>query len=194
MKTLLKSITAIALLFFTTTGIASEPKMNLVLENDSKSLVFEIDSNEKESKILLTDDKSNTLFFENIVNGSYVKKFNFKNLEFGTYYFSVENQSKSVIYTLNVNGKGVKIAKTEENTLQPIFRKDGKKVYVNLLNHDKDKVNIAIFDSTGGLYFTESSKGELVFGKTLNFEKAFKGTYTIMVNDGEKVYYQDIII
>ena len=194
MKNLLKSIAAITLLFFTTTGIASEPKMNLVLENDSKSLVFEIDSNDKETKILLTDDNSKILFSENIVNVSYVKKFSFKNLELGTYYFTVKNQSKSVIYTLHANGKGVKIAKTEENTFQPIFRKDGNKVHVNLLNLDKDKVDITIFDNSGSLFFTESSKGELVFGKTLNFQNAFKGTYTIKVNDGEKVYYQNIVI
>ena len=94
MKNLLKSIAAITLLFFTTTGIASEPKMNLVLENDSKSLVFEIDSNDKETKILLTDDNSKILFSENIVNVSYVKKFSFKNLELGTYLFYSEESIK----------------------------------------------------------------------------------------------------
>ncbi len=194
MKNLLKSTVAIALLLSTATAMAVEPIMNLVIENDSKSLVFEIDSNDRESKIILTDDKSNTLYAENIVNMSYAKKFNFKNLEFGTYHFTAENRSKYIRYTLYVNSKGVKITKTEENTIQPIFRKDGKKVYVNLLNADKDKVNIEILDNRGGVFFKESSKGELVYGKTLNFEKALKGTYTIMVTDGEKAYYQNIVI
>ena len=195
MKNLLKSTTAIALLFFATTGIASEPKMNLELENDSRSFVFEMNSNDKESKIILTDNKSNTIYSENIVNASYVKKFNLKNIEFGTYHFTVENQSKSVIYTLNVHSKGVKIIKTEENTIQPpIFRKVGEKVYVNLLNVDQDKVDIEILDNRGSVFFKESSNGESVVGKTFNFEKARKGTYTINVNDDEKAYYQSIVI
>ena len=62
------------------------------------------------------------------------------------------------------------------------------------MNADKDKVNIEILDNRGGIFFRESSKGELVYGKTLNFEKALKGTYTIMVTDGEKAYYQNIVI
>ena len=195
MKNLLKSTAAIALLFFATTGIASEPKMNLELENDSRSFVFEMNSNDKESKIILTDNKSNTIYSENIVNASYVKKFNLKNIEFGTYHFTVENQSKSVIYTLNVHSKGVKIIKTEENTIQPpIFRKVGEKVYVNLLNVDQDKVDIEILDNHGSVFFKGSSKDESVVGKTFNFEKARKGTYTINVNDDEKAYYQSIVI
>jgi len=170
MKNLLKSTAALALLIFTTTAVAGEPKMNLELENNSKSIVFEMDSNNKESKLMLTDSNSNTIYSENIVNKSYVKKFNLKDLEFGIYQFTVENQSNSVIYTLNINSKGVKITKTEENTIQPpIFRKVGKKVYVNLLNVDQDKVDIEILDNLGRIFFKESSKGESVIGKTFNF-------------------------
>ncbi len=194
MKNLLKSTAALALLIFTTTAVASEPKMNLELENNSKSIVFEMDSNNKESKIMLTDSKSNTIYSENIVNKSYVKKFNLKDLEFGIYQFTAENQSNSVIYTINVHSKGVKITNKKENTIQPIFRKVGKKVYVNLLNVDQDKIDIEILDDRGAIFFEESSKGKLVFGKTFNFSKAMKGTYTIIVNDGEKDYYQTIVI
>jgi hypothetical protein len=63
-----------------------------------------------------------------------------------------------------------------------------KKVYVNLLNIDQNKVDIELLNQDGSVFFKEARKGESVDGKTFNFEKAKKGTYTINVNVGEKTY------
>ena len=44
MKNILRSIAVLALLLIITRGLANEPKLNLELEKDSKSLVFEMNS------------------------------------------------------------------------------------------------------------------------------------------------------
>lgn len=190
MKNILRSTAVLALLLITTRGLANEPKLNLELEKDSKSLVFEMNSNDGESKIILTNNESKTIYSEKIIDESCVKKFNLKNLEFGTYHFTIENESKSVIYTLNGQIAGINITKIEENLIQvSIFRKVEKNVYVNLLNIDQNKVDIELLNQDGRVFFKEARKGESVDGKTFNFEKAKKGTYTINVNVGEKTYY-----
>jgi|TARA_B110000046_G_C12902581_1_gene359262 hypothetical protein len=45
MKNILRSIAVLALLLIITRRLANEPKLNLELEKDSKSLVFEMNSN-----------------------------------------------------------------------------------------------------------------------------------------------------
>ncbi len=117
MKKILKSTAALALLFATTTGMATEPKISLAHGNNAKSFVVELDSQAQDSKIKLTDDNARTIYSENIRSTDYVKKFNLKNLEIGkigTYYFSVENALSSVVYTLTVNDKNVSIAVTNQ--------------------------------------------------------------------------------
>jgi hypothetical protein len=194
MKKFLKSTAALALLFATTTGMATEPKISLAHGNDAKSLVVKLDSQAQDSKIKLIDDNARTIYSENIRSKDYVKKFNFKNLEIGTYYFSVENALSSVVYALTINDKNLSIAIKNESTNKPVFRKTGNKVYVNLFNADQQKVDITIIDSEERVVFKESAKDELIIGKIFNFKKALKGTYTIRVNDGEDTYYQNITI
>ncbi len=193
MKKFLKSTVAIALFFATATGMANEPKIILTSENDSKTLVLEMDS-QQVSKIIMMDENARTIYSENIQSTDYIKKFNFKDLAVGTYYFTVENALSSVVYTLDVNSKDVKIANTTKNITKPIFRKVGDKVYVNLFNADQRKVDIEILDNQRNVVFKESTRGELIVGKAFNFEKAVKGSYTIRVNDGEETYYQNIKI
>ncbi|SKB53638.1 hypothetical protein [Maribacter arcticus] len=194
MKKFLKSTAALALLFATTTGMATEPKISLAHGNDAKSFIVKLDSQAQDSKIKLIDDNEQTIYSENILDANYTKKFNFKNLAIGTYYFSVENALSSVVYTLTINDKNVSIANTNESTNKPIFRKTDNKVFVNLFNADQQKVDITIIDSEEMVVFKESAKDELIIGKIFNFKKALKGTYTIRVNDGEDTYYQNITI
>src|SRR5690606_11294912 len=113
-------ITAVgAAMFFTMTSMANEidPKINLASGSDPKSVVLEMDSRSDKSVIELKDAKENIIYYEQILKGDYFRKFNLKDLQVGTYYFTVENASESVIYTLNVmNNKVAIVNKTEKST------------------------------------------------------------------------------
>lgn len=178
----------------TTNSMANEPKMSLATGEDSKSIVLEMDSQAKESKIKITDGNDLIIYFENIGNAKFTKKFNFKNLAVGNYYFIIENTLSSTTYTLSVDNYDVKIKSKLVNTTKPIFRTVDDKVYVNLFNTDQQKVDIEIVNSQGSIVFKESTKGELTIGKAFNFKKAQKGRYTIIIKDGEKIYYKNIVI
>lgn len=194
MKKFLKSTAALTLLFATTTGMANDPKISLAQGIDVKSLILELDSQVRASDIKMINEDAQTIYAEHIDDANYTKKFNLKDLAVGTYYFSIENALTSVVYTLNVERKAVKISHKKENATKPVFRKIGKKVSINLFNADQQKVDIEIVDNRNNIVFKESTLGELIIGKAFNFEKAIKGAYTISVNDGEETYYQKIII
>ncbi len=192
MKTVLKFTAIIALMFVTMTSRANEPELTLVADKDAKILVFELEFGTEASIVKLTDGHSNIIYQERISNESYAKRFNLKDLELGTYYFSVENSLKNVVYTLNVERTGVKIVKKEDNTTKPVFRKVGDKVYVNLLNQDLNKVDIKVVNGNNMAIYNESFNDSLTVGKVFSFEKANADNYIIVVNDGNDSYYENI--
>ena len=77
---------------------------------------------------------------------------------------------------------------------KPVFRKKDGRVFLNFLNSDLSPVDIKVRDSMDRLLFTETMNGTLNIQKSFNFTKAFKGSYTIIVKDGRKVYMEEIEI
>jgi hypothetical protein len=194
MKKFLKSITVMTLMFITMTSMANNPKISLTSGIDSKSLIFEMDVLSMESKIRMTDQNAQTIYSENILNTNYSKKFNLKDLEIGTYNFIIENPISSLVYTIVIDSNEIKIKNKVEYTAKPIFRITGNKISINLFNGNQQKVDIEILNSSSDIVFQESTKGELLVGKVINFDKAIKGNYTIIIKNGKETYYQNITI
>ncbi len=51
MKTIMKFTAIVAFMLITVVSMAKEPKLSIVSENDIKSLVFELDSQSKETTV-----------------------------------------------------------------------------------------------------------------------------------------------
>ncbi len=193
MKTIFKFTAVAALMFATTVSRAHEPKMKLVNGNDIKGLIFELDSQSRETAIKLKDAEDHVIFSENISTGVYAKKFDLKKLKDGMYYFSTENTLKSVIYTISIDKAAIHILGKKERS-KPVFRKDKNMVYLNLLNLDRGNVAIKVFDSSNRVLFKEVIEGKVSVEKAFNFKKAFSDSYTVVVKDNENTYYETIKI
>ncbi len=72
--------------------------------------------------------------------------------------------------------------------LDPVFKKKGQIIFLNLLNLDQEKVTIKVYDSEGRVVFKEVIEGDLVVEKAFNFENAFEDDYTIVVIDNNKSF------
>jgi hypothetical protein len=142
----------------------------------------------------MRDLDQNIIFYDNVTDTDYAKKFNLKNLESGTYFLEVENTSQFVTYTLALESKEVKIINKEERFTPVVFGKEGNKVHLNLENSDLSKVEIKIMNENNAKFFGESLASQKNIDKTFNFEKAVKGVYTISVKDGKKVYLQNVSV
>jgi len=192
MKKVIRTIAAVAMLIATTTTMANDLK--LAADGSSKSLVFEWDAQLVDTSIKIEDINGDIIYSDNISNvDAYVKKFDLTPLPQGAYFLRVENSMKEVVYSINVTKNDVSIVSEEEN-LKPIYRKDDGKVYMSLLNLDKDDVKITVFDSEGRVLFTESFEEESIIEKTFNFENALEDNYTLVVNDGESIYYESVSV
>jgi len=93
---------------------------------------------------------------------------------------------------------GKKALEVEKNLisveLDPVFKKKGQKLFVNLLNLDQEKVSIKVYDSEGRIIFKEVIEGDLIIEKAFNFEKAFEDNYTVVIVDNNKTFKEVVEI
>jgi len=93
---------------------------------------------------------------------------------------------------------GKKALEVEKNLisveLDPVFKKKGQKLFVNLLNLDLEKVSIKVYDSEGRIVFKEVIEGDLIIEKAFNFEKAFEDNYTVVIVDNNKTFKEVVKI
>lgn len=194
MKKIFKCTAVLALLFTTATAFANEPKISVTPQEDSKSIIVRVDASASESHIKLIDNDYRTLYAEQLSDADYVKKFNLKDLEKGTYYLEVENGKKSVQYAIEVKENIISVGKIQENSAKPVFRKVGNKIYLNLLNVDLNTVRVKVFNGGNQEVEDQIFNGYLIVDKVYNFEKALKDTYSVVVQDGKKVYRLSIAV
>jgi len=193
MKTNLKFTAMLALMFTIVVGLAKEPKLSLMTEGQSKSLIVELDSQHEKTILKIIDENQNIIFSEKISVDSYTKKFDLDKLENGSYLFELDDSLRTLIYTISVENEEVKILKRIENT-KPVFRKKGAMLFINLLNLDGKDVKIKVFDSENRTLYKEVIENEIIVTKAFNFKTAYEGRYTVVVKDGENTYYEDIVV
>ncbi|CAM4253610.1 hypothetical protein ACU8V7_18440 [Zobellia nedashkovskayae] len=193
MRKVVRTAAMIALLFTTTVGMANEPKLSVVPNENVKSFVYELDAQSGRTTIKFMDAEQNVIFFETVEKGGYAKKFDLSNLKDGLYFFKSEDDLSSVAYTIKVNGSDVEVIDRKENS-KPVFRVKEKMVYLNLLNLNSEDVDIKVYDSSNRLVFSEKREGEMVIEKAFDFTKAYDGEYTVVVRDSKETYYKAVTV
>jgi len=193
MKTSMKFIAAVAFTLTTVVGMAKEPKLNLIVNNETRSLVFVMETQSEETKIKFLDDQNNLLYSENVSDGMYSKRFDLKKLENGNYFFAMENALKSITYTISVKDEVSSITESNE-ILKPFFRKSDYMIYLNFLNLNKDNVEIKVYDSNLGVVYDQDLTNEISIEKAFNFESAKADDYTVVVKNSNGTYYENIVV
>lgn len=193
MKTIMKFTAIVAFMLTTVVAMAKEPKLSIVSENDIKSLVFELDSQSKETTVQFIDAHDHVIYSESISDKVFIKKFNLKMLEDGVYYISADDAMKSIVYKISLKGDDINIVERKENA-KPVFRTLGDKVFLNLLNLEKKDVEIKVYDSQNRVVYKETLRDQILVEKAFNFEKAYNDNYTLVIKDGSDIYYENIAI
>ncbi|WP_297796562.1 hypothetical protein [uncultured Eudoraea sp.] len=193
MKTNLKFTAMIALMFTAAVGLAKEPKLSLMTEGESNSLIVELDSQHEKTVLKIIDDNQNIIFSEKISEASYAKKFELNELEDGSYFIELDDSLRTLTYPIKVENSEVRILKRKEHT-KPVFKLKGAKLFINLLNLDGKDVKIKVLDSYNRTLFKEVIENKSVVTKVFNFEKAGKDRYTVAVKDANNTYYEEVVV
>jgi hypothetical protein len=192
MKKVIRTIAAVAIMSATASGFANEPKLET--NGVTKTLVFEWDTQLKETSLKFIDQDGYIVYSDYMVDvETYAKKFNLASLATGDYFLRVENTMKEVVYTISVTKNSINIIAKDED-LKPFYKKEEGMVYLSLLNLDKEKVRVTIFDAFGRPLFKENFEDKVLVEKVFNFNNAFEGEYNIVVKNEGKTYYETISV
>lgn len=191
MKTNFKLTSMIAFMFTVVVGLANEPHIKLDPQNGGRSLIFTPGTDLQETQIKFVDADGNRIYYDNVASSDYGKRFDLRNLEEGTYFFILENSLRETSYTLSIEGDGIKISDPSEKD-RPVFRQKGNMVFLNLLNLDRNKVEIKVLDSSDRLLYKQVVDDSLLVEKAFNFENAYTDRYTIIVKDNTDSYYENV--
>lgn len=145
------------------------------------------------SDIKLVDMNNNIIYTESIRKSEYSKKFDLSNLEEGLYYFTTEDALRAITYTLKVDRADVTIL-DEKEKIKPVFKEEKDILYVNYLNLDKSNVDVEVYNSEDTLIFSEKRENQMTIAKAINFKKAIKGNYTVVVKDSDGAYYKNVVV
>ena len=193
MKTIMKLTAIVAFMLTTVVSMAKEPKLSLVVNNETRSLVFTMETQSETTQIRLLDEQNNIIYSEKVSDEVYSKRFDLKNLANGNYFFTMENSLKSMKHTISVKDEMVSITESKEN-FKPFFRKSDGMIYLNLLNLRQNDVEIKVYDSANRVVYDQVLENETIIEKAFNFKKALADNYTILVKNNNEVYFKNIVV
>jgi len=105
--------------------------------------------------------------------------------------------SAKVVHSDSVQGMEVKPLVLNLNAneiIKPTFRTKGKMVYMNHLNLDGKKVQVKVQDESGNVIYETTFNETVIVEKAFNFEKANSGLYTVILKEGNKTYYENVLV
>lgn len=76
----------------------------------------------------------------------------------------------------------------------PVFKRKGDKVLLNMLNLDQKTVIIRVRNADDRVVFEQKVTGESVIQKVFNFNDAFKGDYRIEILDDNQRFEEKVMV
>lgn len=193
MKTIMKFTAVMSFLLAMNVTMAKEPQLSVKMDGETKSLILSLETQSNTTKLRILDGAQNVIYTEKISESLYSKKFDLTKLEKGDYSLELDNSLRTLVYTIGVGSEELEVLKKTERT-KPVFRKQGDKVFLNLLNLDTKDVEIKVIDSENRVLYQEVIKGESLVEKAFNFENAYDDRYTVLVKDDTLTYSESILV
>lgn len=185
MRKIFKFSVCLSMIVMTNLAVAVEllPSMEVTVV-DARKLKVSL-MNARGNTLSILDQNENLFYQQEIIDGQYVKSFDFEILPAGKYLIKSTNevQSKSFLITLSESGISLE---EKETTFFPIVMKRGEMVYVNLFTNDEEPLDISIYNEDDKLIYKDAVKGAYNAGQIFDFSKSPSGEYRFyMANHGE---------
>ncbi|MGA9237506.1 hypothetical protein [Robiginitalea sp.] len=88
----------------------------------------------------------------------------------------------------------VKPGEKEIKTNTPAIMVEGERVFVNHLNLEGEKVTLKVYDQDNRLLYIKKFNQTPVVEMAFNFESAYEGTYSVVLNDGDVIYTATVAV
>lgn len=194
MKTTLKSIAMLALMFGTFMGHASDTDFG----SDPKvktTVVFSFPDVKKGHEITIKTSDEAVVHREKIErNGDYIKKFDLTSLANGSYVIELEKDFEIIIKPFSIINNEVFFDRSAVKSIyKPVLRIKDNKVYASVLNLDSKPMIIELFYK-GQLIHSENTSGKQITERVYALAKEQSGPYQAVFKIEDRSFVENFNI
>jgi len=195
MKNLIKKSLLIATLFTAIVTMASgtDNSINFTVVN-SKLIDLKLENFDGELQISVLDSKGEILHSEKYSGSTISRKYDLKTLPTGDYLFEIEGETKIKIVPFKINSNGVSLEEVESVYYKPTVRVIDDLVYISNVTFNKEALTMVLLDESSDILYNETLEGSEAIGKVLNIKELKKGSYTLYLKSGDRVFKEIVKI
>lgn len=181
MKTLIKSILVIAVMFGTCTAYANETLRNL----PTFKFINEGDS------ISVTNSSGEVIYKGRVnYNGNLIRLFDFSQLNDGIYTVEISKDFEIEILNLNVKNKQVTLlTDSHEKIYKPVFRTENSKIIISKIALDTKQMEVEIYYGDELIYNENiDEQEESILNRVYKLDETNRGNYTAIIRANDRVF------
>ena len=185
MKTMIKNILVLAVMFGTFTGYANEVSEVTTTSNYVM----------KGSKISVTDASGRVIYRGEINhNGNLTTLFDFTQLENGKYTVEISKDFEIDVNTIEVKNNVVSYINSDKKKIfKPVVRNKDAQVLISKLALDTNSMKVELYFE-GELIHTDVVTGSKVLNRVYKLDKTLKGNYTAIIKSNDRVFIENFRI
>ena len=194
MKTKMKKIIVVALMFGTLIGYANEHTNNNDLEA-KKTVKVKFKKKKKGQTLSIKNDQGVTVYNNEIKNsGTYSKTFDFSALEDGIYAAELNKDFEIVIKQFYVkNGLVTFLNNKNEKVFKPVIRAEKHLLYVSKIDFNNQPLKIVIYYKNEAI-LSETIEGEKFLKRVYKLSENEAGNYKVIISTNNRSYVKDFTI
>jgi hypothetical protein len=186
MKTLIKSILVVAVMFGTYTGYASE-----TLDKTPYNKTIN-----KGDNIVVRSSKGDIIFKGSVnYDGNLTQLLNFSQLSDDTYTIEITKDFEIEVIDLIVKDQTVELLiESQEKIFKPVFRTKEGQLIISKIAFDSNVMNVKLYYD-GELIFSENVKEEAeILNRVYRLDETNPGTYKAVIKTNDRVYTENFRI
>ncbi|AUC21251.1 hypothetical protein BTO15_03630 [Polaribacter sejongensis] len=194
MKTIIKTILVVTLMFGTLISYANDNKesTNAVAV---KRVKVEYKAVKKGNALTIKNEYGITIYKQVLQSsGNYTKTFDLTNLEDGLYTTELEKDFEIIVKKLEVKDGFVTFYKDENEIIfKPVIRTEGNLVMISKIEFEEKPLNVTLYYQNN-IILSDEVSGEKVLNRVYKLSEFEKGTYKVVVNTNDRTYVKNFTI
>ena len=185
MKTLVRNILLVAVMFGTYTSYA----------NETLEVITTINTIKKGNHISVSDSSGDVVYSSRInYDGNIANLFDFTQLEDGIYTIEVNKDFIIEVNSIQVkDGVVVFLKDLKEKIFKPVFRVENSKVIISKLGFDSNKMIVELYYENE-LIYTDTVKGKEILNGVYKLDETLHGDYSAIIRSNDRVYVENFRI
>jgi hypothetical protein len=196
MKTM-KTIFAVVIAGLIGSSAMASGNLRVNMTSGSKDLAEVEIMNVKMStfEIEVKDEYGDVIFYKETKAPAtnYKRNYDFSRLEDGTYFFTVKIDNEITETKFNIERSQVNVVE-EKKMVDPVFVMDNKQLKLSYLNFAQENTKLIVYDRFRNSLYEKDLKSDFVTQHGLDFSKAPRGDYEVVLSSGNSVHSYDVFI